>query len=786
MEQTNKNPRGAAGARAVHLQNRGTNYTKAPTDPAIGFRQAMRDAGLEPPDVIEPGKLHRFPGVGKRNGNTAGWCKLFPDGLGGVFGDWAADISETWQAKRDKPLTPAEREAFRRQVEDARARAEMERKVQQDDAARRAGELWLKASHVKRHPYLTAKKVSAHGIRQSGDSLLIPLFDADDALHSLQFIGPDGTKKFLPGGRVTGCFHLIGEPRGAAAVLVCEGYATGASLHEATGMPVAVAFSAGNLRPVSLALRATYPDVRLIICADNDAKTEGNPGLEKATEAALAVGGLLAVPPAPGDFNDYCLSEGPEAVKRAIANATTPARDEHQPEEESAPEGEYARDVSLIKASDLEPEPITWLWHGWLAAGKMHVLAGAPGTGKTTIALSLAATITSGGRWPDGTRAESGNVVIWSGEDDPRDTLIPRLLLMGADLSRVFFVGDVLEGGDRRAFDPAHDIEPLRRKLADIGNVRLLIVDPLVSAVSGDSHKNAEVRRGLQPLADLARTARCAVLGITHFTKGTTGREPVERLNGSIAFGALARIVMVAAKRKDEGEDGRTVRVLCRAKSNLGPDDGGFEYDLHQAELRTHPGVFSTAVTWGSAIEGAARELLAEAEADPDDVGGTLEEAKRFLADLLADGPLPVKAIKADADGAGFSWATIRRAQKALGIEARKEGGAFGGKGAVWKWYLPQGAQDATRCSTKKGEHLVEGLSILCEKQGEDPEDGGYLPQGAQDAQRERLQGESLKMLKTAEDAQQKKVSTFREVEHLQGEDPEARDLDEDIVEVEI
>jgi len=337
---TNENPRGAAGARVVNLQNRGTNYTKAPTDPVIGFRQAMRDAGLEPPDVIEPGKLHRFPGVGKRNDNTAGWCKLFPDGLGGVFGDWAAGFSKTWQAKRDKPLTPAEREAFRRQAEDARARAEMERKVQQDDAARRAGELWLKASRVKRHPYLTAKKVSAHGIRQSGDSLLIPLFDADDALHSLQSIGPDGTKKFLPGGRVTGCFHLIGEPRGAAAVLVCEGYATGATLHEATGMPVVVAFSAGNLRPVSLALRATYPDVRLIICADNDAKTEGNPGVEKATEAALAVGGLLAVPPVAGDFNDYCMSEGTEAVKRAIANATAPARGEHQPEEENAPAGD--------------------------------------------------------------------------------------------------------------------------------------------------------------------------------------------------------------------------------------------------------------------------------------------------------------------------------------------------------------------------------------------------------------------------------------------------------------
>jgi RecA-family ATPase len=177
--------------------------------------------------------------------------------------------------------------------------------------------------------------------------------------------------------------------------------------------------------------------------------------------------------------------------------------------EENAPSAEYARDVSLIRASDLEPEAISWLWPGWLAAGKMHILAGEPGTGKTTIALSLAATMTSGGRWPDGTKAEPGNVVVWSGEDDARDTLIPRLLLMGADLSRVFFVGDVLEGGERRAFDPARDMEPLRRKLVEIGGAKLLIVDPIVSAVAGDSHKNSEVRRGLQPLADLARAARC-------------------------------------------------------------------------------------------------------------------------------------------------------------------------------------------------------------------------------------------------------------------------------------
>jgi putative DNA primase/helicase len=346
---------------------------------------------------------------------------------------------------------------------------------------------------------------------------------------------------------------------------------------------------------------------------------------------------------------------------------------------------EYISEACLVRGCDIQPEPIAWLWNGWLAAGKVHILGGAPGTGKTTISMALAATVTCGGRWPDGSLAQPGNVVIWSGEDDPRDTLIPRLIQSGADLNRVFFVEGIHDLEGRRAFDPARDTEALSRKLSDVGDVRLLIVDPIVSAIAGDSHKNAEVRRGLQPLTDLAIAMRCALLGITHFSKGTGGRDPVERLTGSLAFGALARVVLVAAKFQEEGENGRTGRLLCRAKSNIGSDDGGFEYDLLQDKLADHPGIFATTVCWGESIEGAARELLAIADAAGEDgEGGTLADAKRFLADLLHDGPLPTKAIKADADGAGYSWATIRRAQKALGVEAVKEGMKAG-----WVWQMP-------------------------------------------------------------------------------------------------
>lgn len=343
----------------------------------------------------------------------------------------------------------------------------------------------------------------------------------------------------------------------------------------------------------------------------------------------------------------------------------------------------YLRRVHLLNGAEIKPEPVIWYWHGWLARGKFHVMAGAPGTGKTTIALALAATISSGGHWPDGTSAEVGSVLIWSGEDDPTDTLAPRLIAMGADMSRIFFVGNLTEAGKVYAFDPARDTDALLVEAAKIGDLKLLIVDPIVSAVAADSHKNGETRRALQPLVDLGARLNCAVLGISHFSKGTAGRDPVERVTGSLAFGALARLVWAAAKMPDDQEGGS--RLLARAKSNIGLDTGGFRYDLEQAEVPGYPGLAASCVRWGKAVEGTARDLLAIAEAPDDDgQGGTLSEAKHFLAGLLSDGPLPSKVIKADADGAGYSYSTVRRAQKALGVEAVKEGMRGG-----WVWKLP-------------------------------------------------------------------------------------------------
>ncbi len=231
--------------------------------------------------------------------------------------------------------------------------------------------------------------------------------------------------------------------------------------------------------------------------------------------------------------------------------------------------------------------------------------------------------------------------------------MVPRLTLAGADLSRVYFVHEVVEGTGRRAFDPAKDIEGLRETMAAIGGVSLLIVDPIVSAIAGDSHKNAEVRRGLQPLADLAASMNCALLGITHLSKGTAGRDPIERLTGSLAFGALARLIFITARNQEDGS-----RLFCRAKSNIGPDGGGFAYDMHQGVLPPpHLNVHSSTVGWGAPLEGTARELLAEADAVQEDDGhsSAMQRAKEFLLEYLSKGEATAASVEVAAKAAGHN-----------------------------------------------------------------------------------------------------------------------------------
>jgi putative DNA primase/helicase len=274
-------------------------------------------------------------------------------------------------------------------------------------------------------------------------------------------------------------------------------------------------------------------------------------------------------------------------------------------------------------------------------------------------------------------------VLVWSGEDSAKDTLVPRLFACGANLSRVHFIGQTTGEDGPRPFDPAHDFAALALEAARLPNLRLVIVDPIVSAVKGDSHRNAEVRNGLQPLVNFGEATGCAIVGISHFSKGTAGRDPVERVTGSLAFGALARLVFATVKETEENGGGR---LLVRSKSNIGPDGGGFRYELLQVELTgACAGITASRPEWGAAVNGEAREILATAEQDTDpEERSALGEAEEFLRDLLAAGPVDSVKVLSRARGVGISEKTLRRAKGHLQVKSQKRGMDGG-----FEWQLP-------------------------------------------------------------------------------------------------
>ena len=259
------------------------------------FRLAITAAGLTPPTVIiDDGAIHRFSTSGKPT-HKSGWYMLHSDGIAaGAFGDWREGFTQHWCNKADTSMTDAERLAHRERVKAMQRQREDDLAQRQHLTAADALRRWAAAMPCTQHDYLTRKGIQPHGVKLEGDKLLIPMRDTAGTVHSLQTITQDGTKMFMSGGRVKGCYFSIGKPRGA--LIVCEGFSTGASIYECTVHAVAVAFNAGNLKAVAVALRAKYPAIKIIIAADDDRETPGNPGMTKATAAVQATGATLAVP----------------------------------------------------------------------------------------------------------------------------------------------------------------------------------------------------------------------------------------------------------------------------------------------------------------------------------------------------------------------------------------------------------------------------------------------------------------------------------------------------------
>jgi hypothetical protein len=369
--------------------------------------------------------------------------------------------------------------------------------------------------------------------------------------------------------------------------------------------------------------------------------------------------------------NDSWAFEDGEPEPRAAAQASLA---KHGINEQTKPWAN-GRDTTVLIQSGEEftMEKIEWLWPGWLARGKFHLLAGSKGAGKSSILFDLMARHTTEALWPDGaTAAPAGDVMVWSGEDGIEDTILPRFYAAGGAPKRIFFPTRTLRNGEERPFDPSTDMDMLIESAAALPQLSFVMIDPVVLALPtrSDSHKNTETRRGLQPLVDFAERRAIALMGLTHFTKGTQDRDPIERVTGSLAFGALPRCVWGVSADDDDRQ-----RRLVRIASNIGPSGGGIEYTLFQAPLAGHD--FSAQrVDWGVQLKGSARELLNASKRSAE------AEAVAFLTTFLSDGPKPQREIKDAAEAHSHSWATIRRAQKKLDIKPQKLGKA-------WLWELP-------------------------------------------------------------------------------------------------
>ena len=288
--------------------------------------EALRNADIPAPNrdtetfhMVRWGKNNRY------------WLRKFDGGY--VFGDFVSGLNSYVFDKNESEYSKSEFKKVRERMKKAREEAFIEQTKIHENAAITAKNIWEKAHEAIEHPYLLKKKIQSYGLKEYNDCLLVPLFDTEGKLWSLQFITKD-TKRFMSGGKKKGCYFVIGTISPSENAFVCEGYATGATIHECSKIPVVVAFDAGNLKPVIQAIREKYPQLKMTVCADNDCYSQPNVGLEKAKEAALISNSQVIFPQFkdasmnPTDFNDLFVLEGRDAVKEVLEKAIKKGKQE--------------------------------------------------------------------------------------------------------------------------------------------------------------------------------------------------------------------------------------------------------------------------------------------------------------------------------------------------------------------------------------------------------------------------------------------------------------------------
>jgi putative DNA primase/helicase len=285
----------------------------------------MEAAGLlpaEPLAMTHNGELQRYQVEGDKRGSKNGWVVSYHNAGAPsvhIFGSWKAGVSRTF-VEGEGSQNPSD---TRKLIEQAQRQARLRKEREQQEVAEKCAQIWASLPPANLHPYLMDKRIKPHIARCWDESLVIPLVDFNMVITSLQFINPNGGKTFRKGGKVSGSFCPLGcaNLNSFKSWVVCEGFATGASIHEATGLPVLVAFNANNLKPITTSLRMLAPTAQIIIAADNDRFTKiGNVGVTKAEQAANDANAFVIVPQFDteegSDFNDLAQQKGLKIISQ--------------------------------------------------------------------------------------------------------------------------------------------------------------------------------------------------------------------------------------------------------------------------------------------------------------------------------------------------------------------------------------------------------------------------------------------------------------------------------------
>lgn len=353
------------------------------------------------------------------------------------------------------------------------------------------------------------------------------------------------------------------------------------------------------------------------------------------------------------------------------------------------PPEEAAESLLLKPFSQIKLQSVKWLIPGWLPQGHLTLLAGQAGMGKTTIGLKIAALVSTGGKWPDGSQIRQGEVLIFAGEDDLGSTIKPNLMANHADTDKVHNLDGVKTKDGEVAFDPATHMPAVTAALKARPETRLVIIDPAlaVAAKARDEYRATDIRKALAPVQEMARETGVACLMISHFLKrhNSTGSNPLDRVIGSQAWGAVARVVL-AVDRTDSDD-----RALMRAKSNLSTTRGGWQYSITETRLNDRDPHTGLQLAFTGAVDGEAEAVFASAS-EGDRSSPARDAAVNWLRQCFAENPQPAKwsDICREAKQAGdIAQKTLRNARDILGAKGEIESVKIG---KAWFWQTPNPA----------------------------------------------------------------------------------------------